>query len=180
MTSQRLETGAVDRAMLSDEPLRSGRSRSIGVDDMADVEAVRCAGKGPFTDDLGLPWTGSRFLMLKLYGSVRCGATRWSTVINASLQTLRCTTLYKTVDLSSAITHESRVILSYNPYFGTDVMFALINEATSRYGVGISHTMVVVRFIKTVMIVASSAELQARYFCTCDIFQIKSRTHCIA
>lgn len=36
MTSQRLDTGAVDLGILSDEePLRSGRSRSIGVDDMA-------------------------------------------------------------------------------------------------------------------------------------------------
>lgn len=33
-TSLRLDVGAVDRGMLSDEPLRSGRSRSIGVDDM--------------------------------------------------------------------------------------------------------------------------------------------------
>lgn len=57
MMSLRLDTGAVDREMLSDAPLRSGRSRSIGVDDMVGAGSYNIIGKGPVTGGLTSPST---------------------------------------------------------------------------------------------------------------------------
>lgn len=50
MTSLRLDTGAVDLEILSGVPFRSGRSRSIGVDDIADAEKYNIYDKGPVTN----------------------------------------------------------------------------------------------------------------------------------